>query len=139
MDAVPEALPADVVEQLVEETRNMALGLFGFEPPPSAEVFGPASYFEIFAASAPESVGLNEDAEDGWPYYLVVLRGRFLHRQWGPGAPPRAIATLLWSQTTEARQFSLRHDLPEAMSDLAAPHTISLAASSVRGDAGSGR
>jgi hypothetical protein len=44
MVAVPEtsSLPESVVEQLVEEARKMALGFFGFEPPPTAEVFGPA-------------------------------------------------------------------------------------------------
>jgi len=58
----------------------MAAGHFRFDALPAmAEVFGPASYREILAASAPERV-VNEDALDGWPLYLVVLRGQFVSR-----------------------------------------------------------
>lgn len=105
---------------------------FGLEAqaPATAEVFGPASYFEIFAASAPKDVGLGENASDGWPFYLVVLHGRFVARHWVPGSPARSIATLLWSPTEERREFGLRNDLPATLSDLGAPQTIRLDSSS---------
>ena len=99
----------------------------GFEPPRTAEVFGPASYFEIFAASAPKNLFLNESAQDGWPFYLVVLRGQFVTwRRPSPDMPPYKVATLIWSPTEQRREFGLRNDLPEAMSRLGAPYTISL-------------
>ena len=106
----------------------MAHGFWGFDQrPATAEVFGPASYFDIFAASAPESLSLNEDARDGYPFYLVVLRGEFVPRR-SPDAPSRPIATLLWSptETEHGTQYGLRPDLPAAMSRLGTPHTISL-------------
>ena len=104
----------------------MAAGFFGFEPlPPTGEVFGPASYYDIFAASAPENVFLNEDARDGWPFYLVVLRGQFVPRH-RPSGPPRSIATLVWSPTQDRREYGLRNDLPAAMSRLGTAHTIVL-------------
>jgi hypothetical protein len=115
-----------VLKQIVEETRKMALGFFGFEPPATAEVFGPATYLSIFYASQ-TGTGLLHEGFDGWPYYLVVLRGQFVRREWGPDAPPRAIATLVWSPTNYRSQFGLRHQLPAAMSRLGQPHTISLA------------
>jgi len=107
-----EQLP---LKEILDETRKM-IRFFGIEPPPTAEVFGPASHFEILAASTPDSVSLDESASDGGPFYLVVLRGRFVHREWGPGAEPRAVATVLWSPTQYGAQLSLRHDLPVAMS-----------------------
>jgi hypothetical protein len=116
-----------MVEEIVEETRKLAVGFFGLEPPPrTAEVFGPASYFEIFAASGPEGVVLNEEARDGWPFYLVVLRGPFAANLRFPGSPPRQIATLIWSPTEDRREFGFRNDLPAAMSRLGTAHTISL-------------
>jgi hypothetical protein len=130
----PDPLPATLVKQLVVETKKMGLFLFGFEPPTTAEVFGPASEFEIFAATAPtdqvrdvrESMSLDEHAQDGWPFYLVVLRGQFVHREWGSGAPPRAIATLIWSPTIARCSYSLRHHVPAGWSRLGAPHAISI-------------
>jgi len=117
-----EPLP---LKEILDEVRKM-IRFFGIEPPSTAEVFGPASYFEIIAASAPDGMSLDETAHDGWPFYLVVPRGRFVRRGWGPGAEPRAIATVLWSPTEYGPQLSLRHDLPVAMSQLGAPHVISL-------------
>jgi hypothetical protein len=69
-------------------------------------------------------MSLNEHAQDGWPFYLVALRGQFVRR--APGAAPRAVATLIWSPTTERYSHGLRHDLPPGMSRLGPPHAISI-------------
>jgi hypothetical protein len=127
------SLSASLIEQLVEETRKMSLGFFGFEPPATAEVYGPATYLKIFYAS--RSWCQVEDhwhrrpreRDDGWPYYLVVLRGQFVRREWGPDAPPRSIATLTWSPMNYMTSFGLSHKLPAALPCLGQPHTISLA------------
>ena len=137
MAAVPDvpsngSLSASLVEQLVEETRKMCVSFFRFEPPATAEVYGPATYLKIFYASGswcqvedhwPRRAW--RESDDGWPYYLVVLRGQFVYP--GPGAPPRSIATLSWSPTNFMSAFGLRHDLPAALSRLGQPHIISLA------------
>jgi hypothetical protein len=59
-------------------------------------------------------------------YYLVVLESGSSTDNGGRPLLRALIATLLWSPTTESRQFSLRHGLPEAMSEVGAPHTIGL-------------
>jgi hypothetical protein len=78
-----------------------------------------------------EGMRLNEQAGDGWPFYLVVLRGPFTESGRFSDAPPRSIATLILTPTAKyPREFDFRNDLPRAISLLGTPHTISLDASS---------
>src|SRR3954464_12054159 len=89
-------LSASLVEQIVEETTRMIRHFFGLEPPPrTAEVFGPATCLQATIATL-DTATINENFSDGWPFYLVVLRGPFAATLRYPAdAPLRSIATLL--------------------------------------------
>jgi hypothetical protein len=125
-------LSAPLVEQIVEETTKMISHFFGLEPAPrTAEIFGPASCLQATIATQ-DTATINEHFSDGWPFYLVVLRGLFAATLRYPAdAPPRSIATLLMTPTAEyPRTFGLRNELPRAIALLGISHTINLDPSS---------
>ena len=115
----------ELPEQLLEETRRFA-AFMGFEPPPTAEVFGPDTYFRLVTASSGDGVRVGDHLRERTsPFYLVVLRGEFVATR-RRTAPRGTFATLIWSPVEDDRELSLKRHEPDTMSRLGKGRTLHL-------------
>lgn len=127
-------LSAPLQQRMAAVTNRLAVAMNDSLPARSAEVYGPASYRTAFhawtyAVKPPYVSGVAGPRH--WrkgPYYVIVIRGRFV---WdGPFRPSRgSIAAKLWSPApanSGIGMSGLGNKLPASMSLLGRPSQISL-------------